>query len=76
MLDHYIPPLNGLQVLQAINAAVRSGDLQERPAFVLGMSSVQRCNDKMLAAGADAAFIKWEAPAWAGWARRRAESDG
>ena len=69
LLDFYIPPRTGLAVLEALNAAVAAGELP-RPRFVVGMSSVRRCNEDMLAAGADAAFIKWDVPLWTGWARR------
>jgi len=69
LLDFYIPPKTGLAVLEALNAAVAEGSVA-RPPFVLGMSSVGRCNALLLAAGADAAFIKWEVPSWPGWARR------
>ena len=69
LLDHYIPPKTGLAVLEALNTAVAAGSVQ-RPRYVIGMSSVRRCNEAMLAAGADAAFIKWDVPTWSGWARR------
>ena len=69
LLDHYIPPKTGLAVLEALNEAVAAGTLP-RPTHVIGMSSVRRCNEAMLAAGADAAFIKWDVPTWPGWARR------
>jgi CheY-like chemotaxis protein len=69
LLDYYMPPLTGLQVLNALNAAVAAGKL-ERPPFVLGISSVSACNSKMLAAGADAGYIKWDSPQWPGWAKR------
>ena len=68
LLDFYIPPKTGLAVLEALNAAVAAGRLP-RPRHVLGMSSVRRCNEEMRAAGADAAFIKWEVTRWARWAK-------
>ena len=69
LLDYYMPPSTGLQVLNALNAAVSAGKL-ERPTFVLGISSVAACNSKMLAAGADAGYVKWDCPQWPGWAKR------
>jgi response regulator of citrate/malate metabolism len=69
LLDHYIPPKTGLVVLEALNAAVADGSVA-RPRYIIAMSSVQRCNSAMMAAGADAGFIKWDVPLWAGWARR------
>ena len=69
LLDHYIPPKSGLAVLEALNVAVEEGSVR-RPLYIIGMSSVKRCNDAMLAAGADAAFIKWDVHLWEGWARK------
>lgn len=68
LLDYYIPPMTGLQVLRAINDAVAAGVL-ERPRVILGISSVASCNDKMLASGADAGYVKWEATQWSGWTK-------
>jgi hypothetical protein len=68
LLDFYIPPKTGLAVLEALNAAVAAGTCA-RPRYILGMSSVRRCNEDMLAAGADAAFIKWDVWTWERWAR-------
>ncbi len=68
LLDFYIPPLNGLQVLTALNAAVAAGTLP-RPRFVLGMSSVDSKNRTLISAGADEAFNKWDVHRWHGWAR-------
>ena len=59
----------GLQVCRAVAAAVAAGKL-ERPRFVIAVSSVSSCNDKMLAEGADAGFLKWDAHTWNGWARK------
>lgn len=69
LLDHYIPPLNGLQVLRAVNEAVAAGRLK-RPLFIIAMSSQASKNSGMVAAGADAGFVKWDVPNWSGWARR------
>ena len=69
LLDHYIPPLNGLQVLNAVNEAVACDRLQ-RPKFIIAMSSQASKNAAMVAAGADAGFVKWDVPDWPGWARR------
>ena len=75
LLDFYIPPKTGLAVLEALNAAVASGRLA-RPRYVLGMSSVRRCNEDMRAAGADAAYIKWEVTRWERWAKDSARDSG
>jgi CheY-like chemotaxis protein len=69
LLDHFIPPLNGLQVLAAVNEAVAAQRLQ-RPLFIIAMSSQSSKNAAMVAAGADAGFVKWDVPDWPGWARR------
>ena len=68
LLDHFMPPYNGLHVLRLLNEAVKAGVVQ-RPRFVLGVSSVQSCNDAMIGLGADAGFVKWDAHRWSGWAK-------
>ena len=68
LLDFYLPPVTGLAVLQQVNEAVLAG-LLERPKFVLGMSSVSSCNNRLIAAGADKGFVKWDIGDWEGWAR-------
>jgi CheY-like chemotaxis protein len=69
LLDHYIPPLNGLQVLQAVLAAVKARTLK-RPRYIIAMSSQASKNARMVEAGADAGFVKWDVPQWTMWARR------
>lgn len=72
LLDFYMPPHTGLEVLRGVNAAVLSGELV-RPSAVLGMSSEPRCNQQILAAGADAAFVKWDVWRWEGFDGVRAD---
>lgn len=57
LLDHYMPPTRGLDVLRAVNAAVSAADLT-RPATIIAMSSLEAANDKMLEHGADAGIVK------------------
>lgn len=68
MLDFYLPPVTGLQVLQQVNEAVASGIIQ-RPKHIIGMSSVGSCNGRLMQEGADAGFVKWDVGMWDGWAR-------
>ena len=70
MLDFYLPPLTGLQVLMKLNEAVEAGVI-ERPRHILGMSSVGSCNSRLVQEGADAGFVKWDVGQWEGWARDR-----
>eukprot|EP00241_Pyramimonas_parkeae_P022545 CAMPEP_0114326318 /NCGR_PEP_ID=MMETSP0059-20121206/29656_1 /TAXON_ID=36894 /ORGANISM="Pyramimonas parkeae, Strain CCMP726" /LENGTH=185 /DNA_ID=CAMNT_0001455275 /DNA_START=69 /DNA_END=626 /DNA_ORIENTATION=- len=66
LLDFYIPPYTGLEVLTALNKAVKKGELK-RPTFVIGMSSVNYCNRQLVDHGADAGFLKWDVTDWKGW---------
>ena len=59
LLDFYMPPFTGLEVLQQLNAAVAAGQLQ-RPRMVVGMSSEMGCNRRLVDAGADGGFLKWD----------------
>lgn len=55
LLDHYMPPMNGYQVLEAL---LRS-DVQ-RPSTVIAMSSASAKNDAMLRLGADQGVVKFD----------------
>lgn len=57
LLDHYIPPICGLDVLRAINEAVLHNETH-RPRTIVGMSSMAVANQKMLEEGADFGIIK------------------
>jgi len=55
LLDHYMPPMNGYQVLEAL---LRS-DVQ-RPSTVIAMSSASAKNDAMVRLGADQGVVKFD----------------
>ena len=57
LLDHYIPPIRGLELLRMVNAAVTLGELK-RPGIIVGMSSMAAANKKMLEEGANHGIIK------------------
>ena len=53
LLDHYIPPTRGLQVLENLLASEIA-----RPGRIIAMSSANMANQAMLEAGADEGIIK------------------
>ncbi|MFZ8906888.1 MAG: response regulator [Poseidonia sp.] len=55
LLDHYMPPQNGHQVLSAL----LSSDVP-RPSTVVAMSSDPGKNDAMVALGADVGVVKFD----------------
>ena len=55
LLDHYMPPLNGFQVLEML----LSSDIK-RPLTVIAMSSVAEKNDDMVGLGADRGVVKFD----------------
>ena len=57
LLDHYMPPMTGLEVLNALLQAVDAGHMA-RPGTVVAMSSEPSCNDAMLTRGADHGIVK------------------
>ena len=57
LLDHYMPPMTGLQVLDALLNAVEEGTM-DRPPAIVAMSSEPSCNEAMLARGADHGIVK------------------
>ena len=59
LLDHFMPPTRGYDVLVALNDAVKRGEIK-RPSKVIAMSSDQRANIKMLSTGADEGIIKFD----------------
>jgi len=59
LLDHFMPPTRGYDVLVALNDAVKRGEIK-RPSKVIAMSSDQRANMRMLGTGADEGIIKFD----------------
>jgi CheY-like chemotaxis protein len=57
LLDHFMPPMTGLQVLDALFNAVEKGAL-DRPPTIVAMSSEPSCNEAMLNRGADHGIVK------------------
>ena len=62
LLDHYMPPLSGHQVLSAL----LSSDVS-RPTIVVAMSSDPTKNDAMVALGADIGVVKFDLAGLALW---------
>ena len=58
LLDHFMPPTRGYDVLVALNDAVKRGEVK-RPNKIIAMSSDQRANLRMLNIGADEGIIKF-----------------
>jgi len=64
LLDHYMPPLTGFQVLEALlNSELK------RPRAVIAMSSDSNKNDAMVALGADRGVVKFDLAALDMWPR-------
>ena len=61
LLDHFIPPTKGLEVLQQLNIAVAAGEIA-RPGIIVGMSSASMANERMVQFGADHGVIKFDLP--------------
>ena len=55
LLDHYMPPTRGLDVLRGLLASK-----VERPRTIIAMSSASMANNAMLNAGADIGVVKFE----------------
>lgn len=68
LLDHFIPPLKGLEVLNLVNVAVEAGHI-ERPDTIVGMSSASFANRRMEKSGADHAVIKFDLASLDLWPR-------
>ena len=58
LLDYYISPKTGLQVLQDLNLAVEEGKIK-RPTNIIGISSSSTANSKFLQFGANDSIIKF-----------------
>ena len=59
LLDHYIPPIKGLEVLRGLLELVSSEKIQ-RPKLILGISSSSAANEAMESAGADGSIGKFQ----------------
>ena len=59
LLDHYIPPVKGLEVLRSLLELVSSKKIQ-RPKLILGISSSSAANQAMESAGADGSIAKFQ----------------
>ena len=70
LLDHYIPPTKGLDLLRELNHAIDENRIQ-RPEVIVAMSSLASANEKMLANGADFAVVKAEVATLSLWPRRQ-----
>ena len=57
MLDHYMPPTRGLDLLKNL----LSSDVS-RPPTIIAMSSASMANNAMLNAGADIGIVKFSVP--------------
>jgi|TARA_B100001741_G_C16186405_1_gene429344 DNA-binding response OmpR family regulator len=57
MLDHYMPPIRGLDVLKGLLAS----EIQ-RPRTIVAMSSASMANNAMLNVGADIGIVKFNVP--------------
>lgn len=62
LLDHFMPPMKGLEVLKLLLASST-----QRPQTIVAMSSEPSMNEAMLHAGADCGVIKFDVatlPIW------------
>tara|TARA_Y100001970_G_scaffold197682_1_gene240470 strand:- start:1754 stop:2134 length:381 start_codon:yes stop_codon:yes gene_type:complete len=59
LLDHYIPPVKGLEVLRSLLELVAADQIQ-RPRMILGISSSSAANEAMEYAGADGSIGKFQ----------------
>ena len=55
LLDHYMPPIKGLDVLRRLLASEI-----DRPVTIIAMSSASMANNAMLKIGADIGIVKFE----------------
>jgi CheY-like chemotaxis protein len=76
LLDHYIPPTRGLQVLRDLLSAVGATDLDgdgidvARPRIIVGMSTMPSANRAMVAIGATHGIVKHDVATLDFWPRR------
>ena len=66
MLDHYMPPSTGFEVLEALlNSPL------PRPSTIVAMSSDSERNKAMVALGADVGAVKFDIPQLPIWALKK-----
>ena len=68
LLDHFIPPTKGLEVLQLLNVEVANNGF-ERPSIIIAMSSSSMANQRMLQFGAEHGILKMKLPELDIWPR-------
>ena len=66
LLDNFMPPTKGYDLLVALNDAVKRKEIQ-RPNKIIAMSSDKRANNKMLSIGADEGIIKFDLASLGVW---------
>ena len=59
LLDYYIEPISGLQVIKKLNIALENNQIV-RPKKIIGISSSSSANSRFVQAGADDSIIKFE----------------
>lgn len=59
LLDFYIPPKNGLEILLETTKLSDSGEIT-KPDIIVAMSSAMSKNEAMLSNGADYGILKWD----------------
>ena len=67
MLDFYLPPVTGLEVLRQVNDAARAGRI-ERPRHTRG-DERDAGNARLAEQEARTADVKWDVGTWSGWAK-------
>jgi len=67
LLDHFIPPATGLEVLRAHLASTAKGS--RRAPTIVAMSSEAKCNEAMVDAGADRGVVKHRLATLTFWPR-------
>lgn len=66
LLDHFMPPTKGYDLLVALNDAVKRKEIK-RPNKIIAMSSDKQANNKMLSIGADEGIIKFDLASLGVW---------
>jgi two-component system response regulator RstA len=66
LLDFFMPPQTGLEVLRALNKAVLDGAMK-RPQTIIGISSEAQANKALISEGADRCVNKFDVPRLGIW---------